>query len=173
MPRGAFFLTDTYVNIDPTADEIVAIALQARNHLKRFNIEAKVALLSYSNFGSRDGDTAFKMREVYRKLKAVAPDMIVEGEMQGDLALNEELRERYIPDSVLKGEANLLVFPNLEAANLSMTLLKEMTNALAVGPILMGPRSPAHILAPSTTSRGIVNMAAIAASEAVSLEAEA
>jgi malate dehydrogenase (oxaloacetate-decarboxylating)(NADP+) len=173
MPRGAFFLTDTYVNIDPTAEEIVSIALQARNHLKRFNIEAKVALLSYSNFGSRDGTTAYKMRQVYRKLKAVAPDMIVEGEMQGDLALNEELRERYIPDTILKGEANLLVFPNLEAANLSMTLLKEMTNALAVGPILMGLKSPAHILAPSTTSRGIVNMAAIAASEAVSLEAEA
>src|SRR4051812_24538914 len=172
MPRGAFFLTDTYVNIDPTADELVSIALQARNHLKRFNIEARTALLSYSNFGSRDGETAFKMREVYRKLKAIAPDMIVEGEMQGDLALNEELRERYIPDSVLKGEANLLIFPNLESANLSMTLLKEMNNALAVGPILMGPRAPAHILAPSTTSRGVVNMAAIAASEAISLETE-
>jgi len=167
MPRGAFFLTDTYVNIDPTADEIVAIALQARSHLRRFNIEAKAALLSYSNFGSRDGSSAFKMREVYRKLKAYAPELIVEGEMQGDLALNEELRQRYIPDSVLNGEANLLIFPNLESANLSMTLLKEMTNALAVGPILMGPRAPAHILAPSVTSRGIVNMAAIAASEAV------
>ncbi len=170
MPRGAFFLTDTYVNIDPTADEIVGIALQARNHLKRFNIEARAALLSYSNFGSRDGETAFKMREVYRKLKAAAPDLIVEGEMQGDLALNEELRTRYVPDTVLKGEANLLIFPNLESANLSMTLLKELNNALAVGPILMGPRSPAHILAPSVTSRGIVNMAAIAASEAVAAE---
>jgi malate dehydrogenase (oxaloacetate-decarboxylating)(NADP+) len=172
MPRGAFFLTDTYVNIDPTADELVAITLQARNHLKRFNIEAKAALLSYSNFGSRDGETAFKMREVYRKLMAIAPEMIVEGEMQGDLALNEDLRTRYIPDTVLKGEANLLVFPNLESANLSMTLLKEMTNGLAVGPILMGPRAPAHILAPSTTSRGIVNMAAIAASEAISHDVE-
>ncbi len=173
MPRGAFFLTDTYVNIDPTADEIVAIALQARSHLKRFNIEAKAALLSYSNFGSRDGETAFKMRDAYRQLMAIAPDLIVEGEMQGDLALNEELRERYIPDSVLRGEANLLIFPNLESANLSMTLLKEMTNGLAVGPILMGPRAPAHILAPSTTSRGVVNMAAIAASEAVAAEAGA
>ncbi|KQX42695.1 malic enzyme [Devosia sp. Root436] len=171
MPRGAFFLADTYVNQDPTTDEIVGIALQARNHLKRFNIEAKVALLSYSNFGSRDGDSAFKMREAYNKLKAIAPDMIVEGEMQGDLALNQELRERYIPDSVLGGEANLLIFPNLDAANLSMTLLKEMNNALAVGPILMGPRAPAHILAPSTTSRGIVNMAAIAATEAIGAEA--
>jgi malate dehydrogenase (oxaloacetate-decarboxylating)(NADP+) len=169
MPKGAFFLADTYVNMDPTPDELVAIALQARDHLKRFNIEARAALLSYSNFGSRDGDSAFKMREVYRRLHDVAPDMIVEGEMQGDLALNPELRERYIPDSVLTGEANLLLFPNLDSANLSMTLLKEMTNALAVGPILMGPRAPAHILAPSTTSRGIVNMAAIAASEAVTL----
>ncbi|MBU1335181.1 MAG: NADP-dependent malic enzyme [Alphaproteobacteria bacterium] len=167
MPRGAFFLADTYVNQDPTADEIVGIALQARDHLKRFNIEAKVALLSYSNFGSRDGESAFKMREAYQKLKSLAPTMIVEGEMQGDLALSQELRERYIPDSVLGGEANLLIFPNLDAANLSMTLLKEMNNALSVGPILMGPRSPAHILAPSVTSRGIVNMAAIAATEAL------
>jgi malate dehydrogenase (oxaloacetate-decarboxylating)(NADP+) len=169
MPRGAFFLADTYVNMDPTPEELVSIALQARDHLKRFNIEARAALLSYSNFGSRDGDSAFKMREAYRLLQAVAPEMIVEGEMQGDLALNQDLRERYIPDSVLKGEANLLLFPNLDSANLSMTLLKEMNNALAVGPILMGPRAPAHILAPSTTSRGIVNMTAIAASEAVTL----
>jgi len=167
LPQGAFFLTDTYVNMDPTAAEIVAIALQARDHLRRFSIEARVALLSYSNFGSRDGDSAYKMREVYRLLKAQAPDLIVEGEMQGDLALSEGLRERYIPESILKGEANLLVFPNLDSANLSMTLLKEMNNALAVGPILMGTRAPAHILTPSTTSRGIVNMAAIAANEAV------
>lgn len=167
MPRGAFFLADTYVNMNPSSDELVSIALQARDHLKRFNIEARLALLSYSNFGSRDGDSAFKMREVYAKLKAVAPDLIVEGEMQGDLALNQELRERYVPDTVLRGEANLLLFPDLDAANLSMTLLKEMNNALAVGPILMGTKAPAHILAPSVTSRGIVNMAAIAANEAV------
>jgi len=167
LSRGAFFLADTYVNMNPSADEIVGIALQARNHLRRFNIEARVALLSYSNFGSRDGDSAFKMREVYGKLKVAAPDLIVEGEMQGDLALNETLRERYIPGTALKGEANLLIFPDLDAANLSMTLLKELNNALAVGPILMGTRAPAHILAPSVTSRGIVNMAAIAANEAV------
>ena len=173
MPRGAFFLADTYVNMDPTPAEIVQIALQARDHLKRFNIEARAALLSYSNFGSRDGDTAFKMREAYRLLMEKAPGLIVEGEMQGDLALNQELRERYIPDTVLKGEANLLLFPNLDSANLSMTLLKEMSNALAVGPMLMGARAPAHILAPSTTSRGIVNMTAIAASESVVTQEEA
>ena len=167
MNRGVFFLADTYVNIDPTADEIVAITLQARDHLKRFNIEAKAALLSYSNFGSRDGVTSEKMRQVYEKLQALVPDLVVDGEMQGDLAVNESLRERYVPNSVLKGEANLLIFPNLEAANLSMTLLKELNNALPVGPILMGTYRPAHILAPSVTSRGIVNMAAIAANEAI------
>ena len=173
MQRGAFFLADTYVNVDPTPQELVQIALQARDHLKRFNIQAKAALLSYSNFGSRDGDSAFKMREVYKLLQRAAPDMIVEGEMQGDLALNQDLRERYIPETVLKGEANLLLFPNLDSANLSMTLLKEMNNGLAVGPILMGTRAPAHILAPSTTSRGIVNMTAITASEAVAWEGSA
>ncbi len=170
MQRGAFFFADTYVSIDPGVDELVEIALQGREHLKMFNIEAKVALLSYSNFGSRTGDSALKMREVYQKLKSVAPDLIVEGELQGDLALNEDLRTRYIPDSVLQGEANLLIFPNLESANLSMTLIKEMTGALAVGPILMGTRKPAHILAPSVTSRGVVNMASIAATEAVELD---
>jgi len=170
MQRGVFFLADTYVNIDPTADELVAITLQARAHLKRFNIEAKAALLSYSNFGSRDGATSEKMRIVYDRLKRVAPDLVVEGEMQGDLAVNAELRERYIPNSVLTGEANLLIFPNLEAANLSLTLLKELDNALPVGPILMGTRLPAHILAPSVTSRGIVNMTSIAVTEALAAE---
>jgi malate dehydrogenase (oxaloacetate-decarboxylating)(NADP+) len=92
---------------------------------------------------------------------------MVDGEMQGDLAVNESLRDRYVPNSVLRGEANLLIFPNLESANLSMTLLKELNNALPVGPILMGTRQPAHILAPSVTSRGVVNMSAIAASEAI------
>jgi malate dehydrogenase (oxaloacetate-decarboxylating)(NADP+) len=167
MGRGVFFLADTYVNIDPSVDELVGITLQARDHLKRFNIEAKAALLSYSNFGSREGETSEKMRLVFERLQQVAPDLMVDGEMQGDLAVNSELRERYVPSSVLKGEANLLIFPNLEAANLSMTLLKELNNALPVGPILMGTKYPAHILAPSVTSRGVVNMAAIAATEAL------
>jgi len=169
MSRGVFFLADTYVNMDPTADEIVSITLQARDHLRRFNIEAKAALLSYSNFGSRDGTTSHKMKSAYEALKKMAPDLIVDGEMQGDLALNQTLRDRYIPDSVLKGEANLLVFPNLESANLSMTLLKEMNNALPVGPILMGTKTPAHILAPSVTSRGIVNMTAVTVNECLAL----
>ena len=172
MRRGVFFFADTYVTMDPSPDELVEIALQAQAHLKRFNIEAKAALLSYSNFGSRDGESSYKMREAYKKLKAVAPEMIIEGEMQGDLALNQMLRERYIPNSELKGEANLLLFPNLDAANLSMTLMKEFNDALSVGPILMGAKQPAHILSPSVTSRGIVNMTAVAVSEAVGADAE-
>ncbi|GLQ18591.1 NADP-dependent malic enzyme [Maritalea porphyrae] len=172
MRRGVFFFADTYVTMDPSPDELVEIALQAQDHLKRFNIEAKAALLSYSNFGSRDGETSKKMRLAYNKLKAAAPEMIIEGEMQGDLALNQMLRERYIPSSDLKGEANLLLFPNLDAANLSMTLIKELNDALSVGPILMGTAKPAHILSPSVTSRGIVNMTAVAVSEAVGADAK-
>jgi len=168
-PRGALFMADTYVSMDPTVDELVSIALQGRDHLARFNIEARIGLMSYSNFGSRDGETARKMQDVYKRLRKLDPDLIVEGEMQGDLALNQALRERYIPDSILRGEANLLIFPNLDSANLSMTVLKEMTGALAVGPILMGLRRPAHIVAPSVTSRGIVNMASIAANESLDL----
>ncbi len=171
MQHGVMFLADTYMHIDPTAEEVVNIALEAREHLRRFQIESRAALLSYSNFGSRDGPTSFKMREAYAMLRERAPDFIVEGEMQGDLALEQDLRERYIPDSILKGEANLLIFPNLEAANLSMTLLKATNNALALGPIILGLNKPAHILAPSVTSRGIVNMAAIAATDAIELDA--
>ncbi len=168
MQKGVFFLADTHVTIDPTAKEIVEIALEARKHLKRFNIEARASLLSFSNFGSRDSETSQKMHEAYKKIKQVAPDLIVEGEMQGDLALNEELRERYIGESMLKGPANLLIFPNLDSANLSMTLLKEFSQALLVGPILMGTCKPAHILVPSATSRGVVNVAAITATQALS-----
>jgi len=167
MRRGVFFFADTYVTMDPSPEELVEIALQAQEHLKRFNLEAKAALLSYSNFGSRDGGSSEKMRTAYQQLKAAAPEMIVEGEMQGDLALNQMLRERYVPSSNLSGEANLLLFPNLDAANLSMTLIKELNDALSVGPILMGTAKPAHILSPSVTSRGIVNMTAVAVSEAV------
>lgn len=170
LQQGVFFFADTYVSMDPSADELVEIAMQAQDHLKRFNLEPKTALMSYSNFGSRDGDSSQKMREVYRLLKQKAPDLVVEGEMQGDVALNSMLRERYIPNSALEGEANLMIFPNLESANISMTLIKEFNKALAVGPILMGTASPAHILAPSVTSRGIVNMTAVAVSEAIGLE---
>ncbi|NTS33718.1 NADP-dependent malic enzyme [Phyllobacterium sp. BT25] len=167
MGKGVFFLADTHMNIDPSAEEIVQIALQARDHLKRFNIDAKAALLSYSSFGSRGGAPAEKMRAAYALLTKAAPDLLVEGEMQGDLAINPALRERFLTKTAYEGEANLLIFPSLEAANVSMTLLTELNNALAVGPILMGTKRPAHILSPTVTSRGIVNMSAIAAAEAL------
>ena len=167
MGKGVFFLADTHMNIDPSAEEIVQIALQARDHLKRFNIDAKAALLSYSSFGSRGGAPAEKMRAAYALLIKAAPDLLVEGEMQGDLAINPALRERFLTKTAYEGEANLLIFPSLEAANVSMTLLTELNNALAVGPILMGTKRPAHILSPTVTSRGIVNMSAIAAAEAL------
>jgi len=167
MSKGVFFLADTHMNIDPSAEEIVQIALQARDHLKRFNIDAKAALLSYSSFGSREGASSEKMRKAYSLLTKAAPDLLVEGEMQGDLAINSSLRERFLTRTAFDGEANLLIFPSLEASNVSMTLLTELNNALAVGPILMGARRPAHILSPTVTSRGIVNMSAIAAAEAL------
>ena len=167
MGKGVFFLADTHMNIDPSAEEIVQIALQARDHLKRFNIDAKAALLSYSSFGSREGASSEKMRKAYSLLTKAAPDLLVEGEMQGDLAINGALRERFLTKTAFEGEANLLIFPSLEASNVSMTLLTELNNALAVGPILMGTRRPAHILSPTVTSRGIVNMSAIAAAEAL------
>ncbi len=170
VQHGILCLADTYMHIDPTARQVANIALEAREHLRRFQIEARAALLSYSNFGSRDGETSQKMRDAYAILRETAPDFIVEGEMQGDLALNQSIRERYIPDSILQGDANLLIFPNLESANLSMTLLKETNNAMAIGPMILGLNAPAHILAPSVTSRGIVNMAAITATDAIELE---
>ena len=166
MSRGVFFLADTHVNADPSVAELTGIALQARDHLKRFGVEAKAALLSHSNFGSREGASAAKMRAVLQQLRAVAPDLLVEGEMGGDAAINGALRERFVPEMAFGGEANLLIFPTLDAANLSMTLLTELNDALPVGPILMGTKRPAHILVPSVTARGIVNMAAVAAAEA-------
>ncbi len=163
--RGPLFLADTLVNPDPSAEDLVRITLQARDHMKRFSVDARVALLSYSNFGSREGTSVTKMREVRRRLKEVAPDLPVEGEMQGDVALNGALRSRYLARSHFQDEANLLIFPNLDAASIATSLLTEVNNALVVGPILMGVTKPVHILVPSVTSRGIVNMAAIAAAE--------
>ncbi len=164
--RGVTFLTDTYVTVDPSADEIVEMTLLAAEAISRFGIVPKAALLSHSNFGSRDSASALKMREAAATLKRVAPDLESDGEMHGDSALSEELRRRVYPHSTLKDQANLLVFPNLDAANIALTTIKTMTDALHVGPILLGTRLPAHILTPSVTSRGIVNMTALAVVEA-------
>ena len=163
--RGVIFLTDTYVTIDPTAEEIAEMTVLAAEEIRRFGIEPKAALLSLSDFGSRDAPSALKMREAADILSKIAPDLQFDGEMHADTAISEALRQRVFPHSKLKGEANLLVFPNLDAANITLTAVKQMMDALHVGPILLGTDKPAHILTPSVTSRGVVNMTALAVAE--------
>jgi malate dehydrogenase (oxaloacetate-decarboxylating)(NADP+) len=167
--RGAIFMTDTYVTVDPTAEEIAEMAMLAAEEIRRFGIEPKAALLSHSNFGSRDSASAVKMRRAVEIIHAQAKDLQADGEMHGDSALSVELRNRVFPESVLQGEANLLVFPNLDSANITLNVVKIMTDGLHVGPILLGAARPAHILTPSVTSRGVVNMTALAAVEAAQL----
>ncbi|MEL6819989.1 MAG: NADP-dependent malic enzyme [Pseudomonadota bacterium] len=164
--RGMTFFTDTYVSIDPSAEELAEMTILAGEEIRRFGVTPKAALLSHSNFGSRESQSAAKMRRAIEILHAQAPDLMVDGEMHADSALDEELRKRVFPHSILEGEANLLVLPNLDAANISVNAVKSMTDALHVGPILLGTSRPAHILTPSVTSRGVVNMTAIAAVEA-------
>ena len=166
--RGALFLTDTYVTEDPTPVEIAEATIEAAAHIRRFGIAPKVALLADSNFGARDTASAAKMRRALDILSHIAPELEVDGEMHGDAALDETIRARVMPTARLKGEANLLVFPNLAAANTALNLIKVLTDALHVGPILLGAAMPAHILTPSVTSRGVVNMSAVAVVEAES-----
>ena len=165
---GTYFLTDTYVTNDPSPVEIANATMLAAGHIRRFGLEPKAALLSASNFGSRDIPSAEKMRKVLEILRERAPDLEVDGEMHGDAALASVFREKSMPNSALKGEANLLVFPTLDSAHITMSIIRAMTDALHVGPILLGAAKPAHILTPAVTSRGVVNMSTLAAVEAAS-----
>ncbi|MGB3643124.1 MAG: NADP-dependent malic enzyme [Mesorhizobium sp.] len=165
--RGVLFLTDTHVCVDPTAEQIAEMTVLASEEIKRFGIEPRAALLSLSDFGSRDTQSALKMRQAAAILARIAPDLQCDGEMHADTALSDQLRQRVYPHSRLKGEANLLVFPNLDAANITLTALQATLDALHVGPMLLGTDKPAHILTPSVTSRGVVNMTALAAVEAI------
>lgn len=164
--RGGYFLTDTYVSESPSPQEIAEMTVMAASHIRRFGIDPRAALLSHSNFGSRETETARKMREALVFLQEMDVDFEVDGEMHGDAALSAAMRAKAMPDSPLKGAANLLVFPTLDAANIALNLLKTMTDALHVGPILLGAAKPAHIVTPSVTSRGIVNISALASVEA-------
>ncbi|MBM3733781.1 MAG: NADP-dependent malic enzyme [Rhodospirillales bacterium] len=166
LPHGTFFLTDTHVTAEPTAEEIAEIALLAAEEVRRFGVVPKVALLSHSSFGSRDTPSSLKVREAVRIISERAPGLEVEGEMNGDAAVNEELRKRIFPNSRLAGTANLLVMPNLDAANISFNLLKSLGEGLSVGPILLGTDRPAHIITSAVTARGLVNMTAFAAVDA-------
>jgi len=164
--EGAYFLTDTAVRENPTAEEIAETTRFAAIHQRRFGFEPKVALLSHSNFGSQKTTSAEKMRRATRLLWDECPDIEVDGEMHGDAAVSTLVRERAMPNGRLSGPANLLVFPTLDAASIAMTLLKEVADGLHVGPILMGTAKPAHILLPSSTSRGVANMLAVTSVEA-------
>jgi malate dehydrogenase (oxaloacetate-decarboxylating)(NADP+) len=166
LPKGTFFLCDTYVTPNPTAEQICETTLLAAEEVRRFGIEPKVALLSHSNFGSRPTPSSLNMRDALALLHERAPFLEVEGEMHGDAAMSQEIRERIFPASRLKGAANLLVMPTLDAANISLNLLKVLDDGLSVGPMLMGVAQPAHILTPSATVRNIVNITAVAAVDA-------
>lgn len=166
--KGTFFIADTYVNHDPSVEEVVEMTVHAAAAVQRFGISPKIALLSHSNFGSHRHPAALKMREAVRLLHENYPDLEVEGEMHADAALSEEIRNRIFPNSKLKGAANLLIMPTLDAANISFNLLKVMAEGLSVGPLLLGTACPAHIATPSITARGVINLCAIAAVDAQS-----
>ncbi|MGB8277522.1 MAG: NADP-dependent malic enzyme [Methylovirgula sp.] len=161
-----FFLADTHVRQDPTAEEVAEIALMCAAQVRRFGVEPKIALVSHSDFGSDDTPSSMKMRAAVEILRKLAPDLEMDGEMQADSALAQAMRDLVLPASRLKGDANVLVFPNLDAANVAYQMTKIVADALLVGPILMGSAKPAHILTPSVTARGIVNMTALSVAEA-------
>jgi malate dehydrogenase (oxaloacetate-decarboxylating)(NADP+) len=166
LNAGTFFIVDPYVTPDPSAAQIAEMTLLAAEQVKRFGIKPKVALLSHSNFGSHNDPQAVKMRQALDLLRAAAPGLEVEGEMQADAALSEEVRHGLFPNSRLRGQANLLVMPTLDSANITLKMLKAISDGLSIGPILLGAGKTAHILTPSASVRGILNMAAVAAVDA-------
>ncbi|MEJ2791118.1 MULTISPECIES: NADP-dependent malic enzyme [unclassified Pseudoxanthomonas] len=164
--QGAYFFLDTHVQDNPTAEQIAEATLQAAYRLKLFGIEPRIALLSHANFGSHETASAVKMRHVRELLLKRKPDLNVDGEMQGDTAWDEVLRNRIMPGSTLTGRANLFVLPNLDAANITYNMVRVVTDGVAIGPILMGISKPVHILTTSATPRRVINMTAIAAVDA-------
>lgn len=166
LPSGTFFLCDTHVTPEPSAEEIAEMTLLAADTVKQFGIKPRIALLSHSNFGSRDSASAIKMREALALLQERAPQLVVEGEMNADAALSEEIRNQTITGSRLKGKANTLIMPNIDAANIGYNLLRMLGGGVSVGPMLVGAAQPVHILTSAASVRGLVNMTAVAAVEA-------
>ncbi|MFZ2754786.1 MAG: NADP-dependent malic enzyme [Lysobacteraceae bacterium] len=164
--HGVWFFLDTHVQVDPSAEQIAEATLQATYRLKLFGVEPRVALLSHSNYGSHENPSAAKMRRAYQLIRARAPKLQVDGEMQGDTAWDESLRKRMFPNTTLQGRPNLFVLPNLDAANITYNMVRVMTDGVAIGPILMGLDQSAHILTPASSPRRVVNMTAIAAVDA-------
>ena len=175
LPRGTYFLADTHVSSDPSAEEIAEMTVMAASSAAKFGFEPKVALLSHSNFGTRETESAKKMRAALRLIHERAPELEVEGEMHADMALDPDARARTFPNSRLEGAANVFILPNLDAANIAFNLLKSLGEGLTVGPMLIGAAAPVHILATSVTARGVVNMTAVAAVDAqgAAVQAEA
>ncbi len=165
-PKGNFFICDTQIQTEPTAPDLAEMTVLAAAHVRRFGLEPRVALLSHSNFGSHETLSAKRVRSALAILRERAPNLQVDGEMQADAALLEDIRKRAFPGAQLHGVANVLVMPDLDAADIAYNMLKVLGDSLPVGPILMGTAKPAHILSPSITARGIVNMTAVAAVEA-------
>jgi len=167
LPSGNTFIADTYVNEDPSPEQLAELTIMAAETVRRFGIEPKVALLSHSSFGASDAPAARKMRDTLELVKARAPELEIDGEMHGDAALVESIRQDLMPDSPLKGSANVLIMPNVEAARISYNLLRvSCSEGVTVGPVLMGIARPVHVLTPISSVRRIVNMVALAVVEA-------
>jgi malate dehydrogenase (oxaloacetate-decarboxylating)(NADP+) len=169
LPDRQLVLVDTHVNENPTAEQLAEITIMAAEEMRRFGLHPRAALLSHSNFGSNDSESAKKMRAALALLRARAPDLEVDGEMHGDTALDAHTLRALMPDTPLKGDANLLVMPNIDSANIAYNLLKVAAgNGVAIGPILLGCARPVHVLTPSATVRRIVNMTALVVVDAAS-----
>ncbi len=166
MPTRSLFIADTYVNDEPDAETLAEITLLAADAVLRFGIQPRVALLSHSLFGSSDHPSARKMAEAVRILHQRAPTLELDGEMHGDAALDPEIRRNVFPNARLKDPANLVICPSLDSANIAFNLLKTAADGLHVGPMLLGTARPAHVLTPSVTARGILNMTALSVVEA-------
>ena len=164
--KGNFFICDTQIQTEPTAADLAEMTVLAAAHVRRFGLEPRVALLSHSNFGSHETLSAKRVRSALAIIRERDPNLQVDGEMQADAALMEDVRRKSFPHSSLSGVANVLVMPDLDAADIAFNMIKVLGDALPVGPILMGTAKPAHILGPSVTTRGVVNMTAVAVAEA-------
>ena len=168
LPGRSIFLADTYVTYDPTPEQLVEMTVLAAEEMRRFGVEPRVALLSHSSFGTAESPTAAKMREALRLLHERHPELEVEGEMHGDAALDASVRLQIFPNARMRDDANLLIFPTLDAANIAFNLLKTAAGeGVTVGPILLGAAKPVHILTPTTTVRRIINMTALTVAEAM------
>ena len=167
LPKRTVFICDTYVQVDPTPEQLLEMTMLATEEIRRFGLTPKVALVSHSSFGSSEAPSARKMRTALALIRERLPELDIEGEMQGDAALSEEVRQKTFPNSRLKGEANLLIMPTLDAANISFNLLKTVGGAgITIGPILLGAARPVHIVTPASTVRRIINMTALAVVDA-------